>query len=116
MTSSSIALAREFLAAWAAADVERFTGLLDENVSFDSPTASLQGRTAVAAAMADFAQVVTGVDNITAAADGDSVLVMYDMHTGPFGTIRAAEHYRVRDGRIVSDRLVFDTAPLQPPA
>jgi len=116
MPSSSLALAHEFLAAWASSNVDRFTSLLDENVSFDSPTGSLQGRPAVAAAMAEFAKLVTGVDNITAAADGDNVLLMYDMHTGPFGTIRAAEHYRVRDGRIVSDRLVFDTAPLQPPA
>jgi hypothetical protein len=38
---------------------------------------------------------------------------MYDMHTGPFGTIRAAEHYRLRDGRIFSHELIFDTAPLK---
>jgi ketosteroid isomerase-like protein len=114
MTSANLALAREFLAAWAAADVARFTELLDEDVSFDSPMAALRGRPAVTAAMADFARAVTAVDNITAAADGDNVLVMYDMHTGPFGTIRAAENYRFRDGRIVSDRLVFDTAPMRP--
>lgn len=74
--------------------------------------AALQGRVAVAAAMAEFADAVTGVDLLASAADGDSVLVMYDMHTGPFGTIRAAEHYRFRSGLIVSDRLVFDTSTL----
>ncbi len=106
-------LAQDFLAAWAAADRNRFTALLHEDVSFESPMASLQGRDAVASAMVDFSQAVTGVDLIASAAEGDSVLLMYDMHTGPFGTIRAAEHYRVRDGRIASDQLVFDTAPLK---
>jgi hypothetical protein len=35
--------------------------------------------------------------------------VVYDMRTAPFGTIRAVDHLVVRDGRIVSDNLVFDT-------
>jgi hypothetical protein len=36
-------------------------------------------------------------------------MIMYDMATAPFGTIRAVDHVVVRDGRIVSDILVFDT-------
>jgi hypothetical protein len=31
------------------------------------------------------------------------------MATGPFGTLRAVDPLVVRDGRIVSDTLVFDT-------
>jgi len=27
---------------------------------------------------------------------------MYDMTTGPFGTLRAAEHLEIRDGKIVA--------------
>jgi hypothetical protein len=110
---SNLALAHQFLTSWAAADIGRFTGLLDEDVSFESPMVAHRGRDAVAAAMADFAQAVTGIDIIASAADGDSVVVMYDMHTGPFGAIRAAEHYRFRDGVIISDQLVFDSAPLR---
>src|ERR1700722_6214934 len=112
---SNLQLAHEFLAAWAASDVDRFSGLLDEDVSFEGPMGSLQGREAVATAMADFAQTVTGIEIIASAEHGDGVLVMYDMHTGPFGTIRAAEHYRLRNSQIVSDQLVFDTAPLKNP-
>lgn len=104
--------ANDFLSAWAASDVERFAALLHDDIIFESPMVALQGREQVAAAMADFSQAVDGIDVIASAADGDSVLVMYDMHTGPFGTIRAAERYRFEDDRIVSDQLVFDTAPM----
>ena len=36
-------------------------------------------------------------------------MIMYDMTTGPVGTLRAAEYLVVRDGKITSDTLVFDT-------
>ncbi len=49
----------------------------------------------------------TGLDVLASAANE------YDMHTGPFGTIRAAERYRFRDGRIVFDQLVFDASALK---
>lgn len=38
---------------------------------------------------------------------------MYDLGTGPFGTVRAADTFVVRDGKIVSDGLVFDTYELR---
>jgi hypothetical protein len=34
------------------------------------------------------------------------------MDAGPLGTIRAADRFTVRNGRIVADELVFDTAAL----
>jgi hypothetical protein len=38
---------------------------------------------------------------------------MYDMKTGPSGTIRAADHFVIQDGKIESDQLVFDTYELR---
>jgi hypothetical protein len=39
---------------------------------------------------------------------------MYDMHTSPFGTVRAAEHYTIADGQTTRDHLVFDTYGIRP--
>ena len=111
--SENLQLASDFLNAWASSQADRFTSYLDREVSFESPMATLQGRDAVAAAMSEFAQAVTGIKVLASAASQDSVLIMYDMHTGPFGTIRAAEHYRFRDGKIVSDQLVFDAPAIK---
>jgi hypothetical protein len=59
--------------------------------------------------MGEFAQAVTGVSVLAVVGDDERAMVMYDMATGPFGTLRAVDHVVVRDGRIVSDTLVFDT-------
>lgn len=112
----SRALAHRFLALWADSDVDGFTTLLAPDITFESPMASLRGRHDVAAAMSDFAALVTGIEILASAADGDDVLVLYDMHTRPYGTIRAAECYRFRDGLIAEDRLVFDSSPMRRPA
>jgi ketosteroid isomerase-like protein len=101
-----------FLGAWARNDMDTVVTLLAQDVSFESPQHRLAGRDAVAAAMGEFAQVVTGIDLLVATATGAEVIVMYDMHTAPFGTLRVAEHFTVRDGLIAADQLVFDTAPL----
>lgn len=36
-------------------------------------------------------------------------MIMYDMYTGPFGVIRAADLFHVHNGRIIANKLVFDT-------
>lgn len=105
--------ARSFLEAWAAGDAERMRATLAEDVTFESPLVTLTGRDAVASAMLEFSHAVTGVSVLAVAEDDAGALVMYDMHTGPFGTVRAAERYEFRDGLMTSDRLVFDTAPLR---
>jgi hypothetical protein len=78
-------------------------------VAFDSPRVSLVGAAQVLAAMGEFALVVTGVSVHAVVGDDERAMVMYDMETGPFGTIRAVDHLVVRHGRIIADTLVFDT-------
>jgi len=63
--------------------------------------------------MSEFAQVVTGLSVIAVVGDDERATVMYDMATGPIGTLRAVDNIVVRDGRIVSDTLVFDTYELR---
>jgi hypothetical protein len=61
------------------------------------------------AAMREFAGAVGAVNVIATVGDDDQAAVVYDMKTGPFGTIRAIEHFVIHDGRIQIDRLAFDT-------
>ena len=57
----------------------------------------------------DMATAATGVDTIAVFGDDDRAMVMYDMRTGPFGVLRAADYFEVRNGKITADKLVFDT-------
>ena len=45
-------------------------------------------------------------------ASGDDALLLYDLQTEPFGTLRVAEQLTVADGRIRRIRHVHDTAAL----
>jgi ketosteroid isomerase-like protein len=111
--SHAAEVAVAFIRAFEAKDREAMTDLLAEDVVFESPRATVTGAAAVAEVMGGFAQAVGSVDVIAAYGDAERAVVMYDMKTGPFGTVRAADTFVVRDGKIVSDRLVFDTYELR---
>jgi hypothetical protein len=53
--------------------------------------------------------VVTGLTILTAVGDDQHAMVMYELETGPFGRLRAAEAFVITDGKIIRDTLVFDT-------
>ncbi|MGI5128090.1 nuclear transport factor 2 family protein [Pseudonocardia sp. CA-107938] len=111
-SSAAVGTALAFLDAFAAGDTTGMAELLATDVVFTSPRQSLSGRAAVVAEIAGFAQVVSAITVQAAFGDHEQALVLYDMDAGPLGTIRAADRITVRDGRIVADELLFDTAVL----
>lgn len=106
------AVAREFVEAFGRRDIAAVEGLLAAEVTFQSPRVRLTGAPTVGAAMGEFAQMVTGVTVLAVMQDGDRACIVYDMATGPFGTLRAVDLLTVVAGKITEDLLVFDTAPL----
>jgi hypothetical protein len=103
------AVASAFVEAFGRRDMAAVAGYLADDVVFESPRTTLTGAQPVLAAMAEFAQVVAGVSIVAVIGDDERAMIMYDMATGPFGTLRAVDHLVVEDGLIVSDTLVFDT-------
>lgn len=98
-----------FVEAFGRGDMAAVAGHLDEHVVFDSPQVHIAGAPAVVDAIGQFAQAVDDVTIVAVLGDDDQAMIMYDLVTGPFGTLRAADRLVVRAGRIVSDQLVFDT-------
>ena len=82
---TNLETARAFLDAWSRSDTDAYLPLVGEGLQFASPRVNLEGPAALEA-LADFSQVVTSVTEVAAAASDDFALVLYDMHTGPFGT------------------------------
>ncbi|MQY19743.1 nuclear transport factor 2 family protein [Nocardia macrotermitis] len=109
---ASVPVAVAFVEAFGRRDLVTMTAMLHEDVVFDSPRTHLTGAADVSAAIGEFAEAVTGVDILDAFGDDERALVVYDMHTGPFGTLRTVDHITVRGDRIASDTVVFDTARL----
>lgn len=107
-----VLVAREFVEAFGRRDMAAVEGLFAADVTFQSPRVRLAGAAAVCAAMGEFAQLVDGVTILAAMQDGGRACVVYDMATGPFGTLRAVDLLTVVAGKITDDVLVFDTGPL----
>ncbi|MEV4016766.1 nuclear transport factor 2 family protein [Nonomuraea angiospora] len=83
------------------------------DVVLESPRGTIEGAPAVLEAIGGFAEAVTEVKILSVLGGSDEAVIMYDMVTRFFGTLRAADHLVIRDGRIAADRLVFDTYELR---
>ncbi len=98
-----------FVEAFGRGDLATVASFLADDVAFKSPRGALTGAGPVLEAMGRFAQAVTGVSVLAVVGDEDRAMIMYDMGTGPFGTLRAVDYLVVNNGRITTDTLVFDT-------
>ena len=107
--TAPVDVAVRFVEAFGKADADTIAGLFADDIVFESPRVRIAGAAAVLAAISEFAKAVQGVDVVAALGDDEKAVVVYDMKTAPFGTIRAVDYLVVRDGKIISDSLVFDT-------
>jgi hypothetical protein len=106
-------LAVAFVEAFGARDMEAVARYIADDVVFESPRMTLTGAAAFLEEVGKFAQAVSGASVLAVAGDASQALIMYDIETVPFGTLRAVDRVVVRDGKITSDILVFDTSKLR---
>lgn len=116
MTDSTapLSVAVRFIEAFGRRDLTALAECLADDVVFESPRVRLVGRDEVVAGIEEFAGLVETVRIEGGYGDAHGAVVVYEMITGPFGTIRAADHLAVVDGKITNDTLIFDTAALNP--
>ena len=107
--ASSVDVAVKFTEAWSSRDMDTAAQYVAHDVVFESPLVQLTGAEPYLEAVGQFAQAVTGLSIIAVVGEDERVMVMYDMNTGPFGTLRAVEYLVIQDNKIKSDTLVFDT-------
>ena len=104
-----VVVARAFTEAWTSRDFTTAAGYLADDVIFDGPINHSTGAKDYLQGLTAFAQTVTGLKILAVLGDDAQALIMYEVTTGPFGTLTCAEHLTVRDGKIQTDRLTFDT-------
>lgn len=104
-----LAVARAFTEAWTSRDFTTAAGYLADGVVFDGPINHSTGAKAYMEGLMAFAQALTGMKILAALGDDAQALIMYEVTTGPFGTLTCAEQLTIRDGKIQTDKLTFDT-------
>ncbi|WP_063753427.1 nuclear transport factor 2 family protein [Streptomyces sp. NRRL S-87] len=96
-------------------DVAAAAALTGDGFAFRSPFVTSHSPTGHLDGIEGLLGVVSGVEPISELYGEDEATLVYDLHTvSAVGiTQRTAEHFRLRDGRIVAITLIFDSAPWQ---
>jgi ketosteroid isomerase-like protein len=111
-SADSKQLAESFLRAWTSGDMSAARGLCTDNMHFKGPIEEWHNPDDHLAALAPVADIVTRVDLHKVMAEGEDVVLVYDLVTdSPLGSARIAEWKTLRDGKIADIRAYFDSYP-----
>ncbi len=116
--TSPLSVAKQFLGAFTAKDADKIRNLIGEEMRFEGPMMRFDDRDSFLAGLCPLVQGWdTRHENIRALEQGDEVALMYDwVMTAPLQqSVPMMEWYRVKEGKIVDIKLMFDTAKFTPP-
>ncbi|HZD03210.1 MAG TPA: nuclear transport factor 2 family protein [Actinomycetes bacterium] len=106
---------RAYLERFTSGDVDGAAELLADEFSFNGPILQAAGKAEFLAGSGTAAAIARGCHIHRQWVDGDEVCSIYDFAVetpAGAGSIPMAEWCVVRDGRLVSSRLLFDTAAM----
>jgi hypothetical protein len=106
---------QSYLERFTSGDVDGAAELLSEEFTFVGPILQANGKAEFLAGSAGLRPIVRGYEMHRQWVDGDEVCSVYDFKIETpvgAGSIPMAEWSVVRDGKLVSSRLLFDTAAM----
>lgn len=109
--TTPVAVARAFTEAWTGGELDAAATYVAEDVVFDGPLGHVDGKNTYLESLRGLttALAVTGARVVAAFGDDAQALIMYELLTDRFGALTCAKLLTVRDGKIASDRLTFDS-------
>jgi SnoaL-like domain len=111
---SAANLIRKYHEAWTQRDMSTARSCLADDLDFQGPIDTFSSADEFIATLTGFAQMLTRVDLLQEFYRDDAAVLLYDCVTStPAGTIRTAEFFGLRDGKIANIRLVFDATALR---
>lgn len=112
-SADALRVVRAYHRAWTGKDFAAAARFLAPDLATDVPLNTYPTRADFVTALTGFGALVRRVDLLAEFGSGDQALLLYDMHTDDFGTIRIAEQFTVAEGLIRRIRHVHDTAALR---
>ena len=109
--SAALDVALAYHRAWTSKDVDGALRLVADEIVCDAPSGQLRGMEQYRPFLAGFAPMVTGYDMVAALGDGETAVLVYDLHTLAVSSGLVCECFTVREGRITRNRLIFDQTP-----
>ncbi|MEI6668633.1 MAG: nuclear transport factor 2 family protein [Acidobacteriota bacterium] len=107
-------IVRPYFDAWTSGDMARARTYLADDLDFQGAIDRFNRADAFVPALSGFAGMLVRTDLLHEFYTDDAAALLYDcVSPTPAGTIRTAEFLRVKDGKIVEIRLVFDASELR---
>jgi ketosteroid isomerase-like protein len=103
---------RGYYDAWTGRDLDRARAYLADDLDFQGTLRRFSGADHFIPALGQFLEILEEVRLLKQVYEGEDAMMLYDCVTGPAGTIRTAEAFTVRDGKIQEIKLVFDPTEL----
>ena len=98
---------------WTRKRFEESIDLLAPDLEVEVPINNYPTKASFAEALTMFGQMVDRVDLLAELGEGQEAMLLYDLHAKGLGTMRVAEHFTVRAGKIARLRQVHDTAAVR---
>jgi len=112
-TLSNSEIFADFIKAFTSGDIDSALDMITDDFTFSGPILQAEGKEAFAEGAVMAATVATGITMHRQVEQGDNVVSMYDFELGEpamVGKVSMTEWNTIRDGKIASSRLFFDTA------
>lgn len=113
--SPALQTALKYHRAWTTGDLDAAMEHVADHMVCRAPDGDITGKDAYRDYLGGFLQVFTGLTDVAAFGDDQHALLFYYPHTETTTGAPAAEHFTVRDGKIVESLLVFDRLSFVPP-
>jgi ketosteroid isomerase-like protein len=112
-TSDARSIADSYYQAWTGKRFDDAVSLLAPDLKVEVPINDYPTRDSFAQALAAFGGMAERVELLAELGEGPEAMLLYEMVVPPLGTLRVAEHFTVRGGKIVRLRQIHDTAPIR---
>ena len=104
---------RRYHEGWTSRNFDEAIRLLAPDLVVEVPINDYPTTESFARALVGFGGMVRKVRLLAEFADGNEVMLLYDMDVEHVGHMRIAEHFSLSDGMITRIRQIHDTAPIR---
>ena len=112
--TSALETALAYHRAWTTGDLDGAMAHVADDIICQAPGQELSSKSEYRSFLGGFSKMMTGLTDVAAFGDDEHVVLFYYPHTAVTSTAPAAEHFTIRDGRIVESLLVFDRISYAP--
>ncbi|HEY9753868.1 MAG TPA: nuclear transport factor 2 family protein [Oculatellaceae cyanobacterium] len=111
MSNEAVKIARAFFEAMANKDIDGVMDLIAREIGCESPNGHVEGAVAYRELHACFAPMIEKLTLESIFGDDREALLVYRADTTTVKNAYVADHLIVKNGKIVSDRVIYDRTP-----